>query len=97
LHRHHPWYAEQITFMLMNTDNNHHLSRGELIEASRISPDLHTLNFNQAQLENVVDGLLSTGDINFDGKISFEEYVSMTKDSFVDQFAPTVFKRVMSK
>ena len=55
--------------MLMNTDNNHYLTRGELIEASRISPDLYTLNFNDNQLENVVDGLLSTGDVDTDGKI----------------------------
>ena len=55
--------------MLMNTDNNHYLTRGELIEASRISPDLYALNFNDNQLENVVDGLLSTGDVDTDGKI----------------------------
>ena len=55
--------------MLMNTDNNRFLTRGELIEASRISPDLYALNFNDIQLENVVDGLLSTGDVDTDGKI----------------------------
>ncbi len=83
--------------MLMNTDSNRHLSRPELVEASRISPDLHALNFDQNQLENVVDGLLSTGDSNGDGKLSFEEYVAMTRDVFVDNFAPNVFKRVMSR
>ena len=36
--------------MLMNTDSNHFLSRGELIEASRISPDLYALNFNDPQV-----------------------------------------------
>lgn len=96
LHSNHPWYAEQITFMLMNTDNNHFLTRGEIIEASRISPDLYALNFNDNQIENVVDGLLSAGDVNADGKISFEEYVAMTRDVFIDNFAPSIFKRVMS-
>ena len=36
---------------------------------TRISPDLYALNFNENQLENVVDGLLSTGDVDADGKI----------------------------
>ena len=27
---------------------------------------------------------------------SFEEYVAMTRDVFVDNFAPSIFKRVMS-
>ena len=81
--------------MLMNTDNNDHLSRQELLESSRISPDMHTLNFGQKQLENLVDGLMAIGDKNKDDKITFMEYVAMTRDVFVDNFAPNVFKRVM--
>ncbi len=44
LHTSHPWYAEQIAFMLMNTDSNEHLSRQELLEASKISPDMHQVS-----------------------------------------------------
>lgn len=81
--------------MLMNTDNNDHLSRQELLEASKISPDMHNLGFNQKQLENLIDGLAKIGDKNKDDKITFEEYVSMSRDVFVDNFAPNVFKRIM--
>lgn len=95
LHETHPWFSEQITFMLMNTDNNDHLSRQELLEASKISPDMHNLGFNQKQLENLIDGLAKIGDKNKDDKITFEEYVSMSRDVFVDNFAPNVFKRIM--
>ena len=77
--------------MLMNTDANDHLSRQELLEASRISPDMHQLNFVGRQLE---DGLVAVGDRNHDGKITFDEYVRMARDVFVDNFAPNVFKRV---
>ncbi len=56
---------------------------------------LPQLNFSQKQLENLVDGLMAVGDANHDGKISFDEYVAMSKDVFVDNFAPNVFKRVM--
>ena len=78
LHSRYPLYAEQITFMLMNTDNdtNNLLTRGELIEASRMSPDLNTLNFNNNQLVNILNGLLTTGDVDADGKICFEEYAA---------------------
>ena len=81
--------------MLMNTDANDHLSRQELLEASKISPDMHQLNFGQKQLENLVDGLLAVGDRDHDGKVTFEEYVAMSRDVFVDNFAPNVFKRVL--
>ena len=60
----------------MNTDNNAVLSRRELLEASRISPDMHTLNVDQKQLENLVDGLMAVGDRNRDGRVTFEEYVA---------------------
>lgn len=55
--------------MLMNTDSNDHLSKQELLEASRISPDMHQLNFGEKQLENLVNGLFSIGDKDNDGKI----------------------------
>lgn len=83
--------------MLMNTDNNGHLSRQELLEASRISPDMLLLDFGEKQLENLVDGLFSIGDKNGDGKIDFVEYVHMSEDVFVDNFAPNVFKKVFSR
>ncbi len=95
LHENHPWYSEQLAFMLMNTDGNGHLSKQELLEASRASPDMHQLNFGQRQLENLVDGLLAIGDRDpKDGKIAFAEYVAMSRDVFVDNFAPKVFKRM---
>jgi hypothetical protein len=88
-------FAEQITFMLMNTDGNDHLSRTELLEASRVSPDMHSLNFSLKQLENLVDGLMAAGDKDRNGRITFAEYCAMTKDVFIDNFAPNVFKRVL--
>ena len=81
--------------MLMNTDSNGVLSRQELLEAAKISPDMHSLGFNPRQLENLVDGLLKIGDTDGDHKITFEEYVNMSRDVFVDNFAPDVFKRIM--
>ena len=53
------------------------------------------LNFTQKQLENLVDGLIAVGDRNDDGVISFDEYVHMSRDVFVHNFAPNVFKPVM--
>lgn len=95
LHEVHPWYSEQMTFMLMNTDGNDHLSKQELLEASKSSPDMQLLNFGQRQLENLVEGLLGIGDRNpKDGKITFAEYVAMSRDVFVGNFAPKVFKRM---
>ena len=76
LHSRHPLYAEQITFILMNTDTNNLLTRGELIEASRMLPDLYTLNFNNNQLVNILNGLLITGDVDADGNLSFDEYAA---------------------
>ena len=81
--------------MLMNTDANGFLSRQELLEAATISPDMHSLGFNSHQLENLVDGLLKIGDTDGDHKITFHEFVDMSRDVFVDNFAPDVFKRVM--
>ena len=53
---------------------------GELIEASRMSPDLYTLNFNYV---NVLNGLLTTGDIDEDGKISLR--TASIQDSVSDK------------
>ncbi len=36
--------------MLMNTDSNDYLSRQELLEASKISPDMHQVNINILKL-----------------------------------------------
>lgn len=95
LHERHPWYAEQVSFLLVNTDNNDYLSKDEFLEASKVSPDMSALNFSHSQLENLVDGLIGIGDKNGDKKITFEEYVNMSHDVFVDNFAPKNIKRVL--
>lgn len=95
MHERHPWFGEQLTFMIVNTDSNDYLSKDELFEATKISPDMHSLNFGYKQLENLVDGLLAIGDKDKDGKITFGEYVLMSTDVFVDNFAPVSLKRFM--
>ena len=43
LHEKFPWYPEQLSFLLVNTDSNSYLSKQELIEASKASPDMVAL------------------------------------------------------
>ena len=62
LHEKHPWYSEQLTFLLVNTDNNAYLTKDEFFEAAKVSPDMQALNFSYKQLENLVDGLIAIGD-----------------------------------
>ena len=95
LHQRHPWYAEQVSFVLVNTDNNKYLTKEELMEASKVSEDISILNFSPRQLENLVDGLIGIGDKNGDKRITFDEYVNMSHDVFVNNFAPRNLKRVM--
>ena len=45
LHEKHPWYTEQLSFLLLNTDNNKFLTKDELLEACKISDDISVLNF----------------------------------------------------
>ena len=71
LHERFPWYTEQLSFLLVNIDNNAFLSREELLEASKVSPDIQLLNFTYKQLENLVDGLLAIGDKDGDKRLSF--------------------------
>ena len=58
----HPWYSEQLTFLMVNTDNNAYLTKDEFFEAAKVSPDMQVLNFSYKQLENLVDGLIAIGD-----------------------------------
>ena len=95
LHEKHPWFAEKLAFMLVNTDNNGFLSRDEIFQASKISPDMRHLNFSHGQLENLVDGLLAIGDKDKDGKVTLDEYIVMSNDVFVDNFAPSSLKRLL--
>ena len=95
LHEKHPWYSEQLSFLLVNIDNNEYLSREELLEASKVSPDMQLLSFSYTQLENLVDGLLAIGDKDANGRISFAEYVDMSNDIFVHNFAPNSIKRIL--
>lgn len=62
LHEKHPWYSEQLTFLMVNTDNNAYLTKDEFFEAAKVSPDMQVLNFSYKQLENLVDGLIAIGD-----------------------------------
>ena len=94
LHERFPWYTEQLSFVLVNIDNNNYLSREELLEASKVSPDMQLLNFTYKQLENLVDGLLAIGDKDGDRKLSFAEYVEMSDDVFVRNFAPSSLKNI---
>ena len=71
IHERFPWYTEQLSFLLVNIDNNAFLSREELLEASKVSPDMQLLNFTYKQLENLVDGLLDIGDKDGDKRLSF--------------------------
>ena len=71
LHERFPWYTEQLSFLLVNIDNSAFLSREELLEASKVSPDIQLLNFTYKQLENLVDGLLAIGDKDGDKRLSF--------------------------
>ena len=71
LHERFPWYTEQLSFLLVNIDNNAFLSREELLEASKVSPDMQLLNFTYKQLENLVDGLLAIGDKDGDKRLLF--------------------------
>ncbi|XP_071744545.1 uncharacterized protein [Lepeophtheirus salmonis] len=94
LHERHPWYSEQIAFLIINSDNDGYLTRGEFFEATKSSPDIQTMNFSYKQLENLVDGLIAIGDDDGDERISFSEYVKMSNDVFVDHFAPKYLKKV---
>ena len=95
LHQKHPWYSEQLTFMLINTDNNKFLTKDELLEASKISDDISALNFSSNQLENLVNGLIGIGDKNGDKRITFDEYVNMSHDVFINNFAPRNLRLVL--
>ena len=66
LHDKHPWYSEQLAFLLVNTDNNGYLTKEELMEASKVSEDISSLNFSSRQLENLVDGLIGIGNTSQD-------------------------------
>jgi Ca2+-binding EF-hand superfamily protein len=50
--------------------------------------------FNQKQLENLVDGVMAIGDKNGDKRIHFEEFVAMSSDTFVVNFAPNNLKKL---
>jgi len=95
LHKKHPWYSEQLTFMLINTDNNKFLTKDELLEASKISDDISALNFSSNQLENLVNGLIGIGDKNGDKRITFDEYVNMSHDIFINNFAPRNLRLIL--
>ena len=94
MHERFPWYTEQLSFLLVNIDNNAYLSREELLEASKVSPDMQLLNFTYKQLENLVDGLLAIGDKDGDRRLSFPEYVEMLDDVFVKNYAPSSLKNI---
>ena len=95
LHEKHPWYSEQLTFLLVNTDNNKYLTKDELLEATKISEDFSVLSFSSDKLENWVDALIGIGDKNGDKRITFDEYVHMSHDAFVNNIAPRTLKRVL--
>ena len=65
------------------------------MEASKVSDDISALNFSSSQLDNLVDGLIGIGDKNGDKRITFDEYVRMSHDVFVNNFAPRNLKRVL--
>jgi len=94
LHEKHPWYTEQLSFLLLNTDNNKFLTKDELLEACKISDDISVLNFSTTQIEQLVEGLIGIGDNNGDKRITFDEYVHMSHDVFVNNFAPRNLRRV---
>ena len=52
------------------------------------------LQFNHKQLENLVDGVIAIGDKNGDKRINFEEFVQMSSDTFVVNFAPNNLKKL---
>ena len=52
-------------------------------------------SFSTKQLDNLVDGLIGIGDKNGDKRLDFVEYVRMSNDIFVDNFAPMNLKRVL--
>ena len=95
LHEKHPWYSEQLTFLLVNTDNNKYLTKDELLEATKISEDFSVLSFSSDKLENWVDALIGIGDKNGDKRITFDEYVHMSRDVFVNNFAPRNLRSVL--
>jgi len=95
LHEKHPWYSEQLTFLLVNTDNNKYLTKDELLEATKISEDFSVLSFSSDKLENWVDALIGIGDKNGDKRITFDEYVHMSRDVFVNNFAPKNLRSVL--
>ena len=71
MHEKHPWYSEQLTFLLVNTDNNGFLTKDEFFEAAKVSQDMQALNFSYKQLENLVDGLIAIGDQVFNSVVTF--------------------------
>ena len=75
LHEKHPWYSEQLTFLLVNTDNNGFLTKDEFFEAAKVSPDMQALNFSYKQLENLVDGLIAIGDQVFNSVAAFFVFI----------------------
>jgi hypothetical protein len=55
---------------------------------------LSFFQFNHKQLENLVDGVITIGDKNGDKRITFEEFVHMSSDTFVNNFAPNNLKKL---
>lgn len=92
MHELHPWYLEQVTFLVINTDGNEHLTKNELVEASLVSPDLAHLSLSTQQIENLSDGVIAVMDQNKDQRISFPEYALMCHHAFVQSFAPKNLK-----
>ena len=50
--------------------------------------------FSTTQIEQLVEGLIGIGDKNGDKRITFDEYVHMSHDVFVNNFAPRNLRRV---
>ena len=55
---------------------------------------LHFFPFSTTQIEQLVEGLIGIGDKNGDKRITFDEYVHMSHDVFVNNFAPRNLRRV---
>ena len=66
-----------FVFKIYDTNNDGYISNGDLFNTLKLFTGE---NLNDVQLQQVVDRTIVTADKDFDGKISFEEFVNFVQD-----------------
>jgi len=71
----------QFTFQLYDVDADNYISNADLFHVLKA---MVGNNLNDVQLQQLVDRTILQGDVNKDGKLSYEEFVDMVKESDIE-------------